>query len=507
VALEDIKPYQWKKGQSGNPQGGKIHNPEVKAIKHLTVNELVEVGSILLKSDFETLIKLVTDNKASIIQRMCAAMAIETIESRNPSAFNALLDRLVGKPKSEININMVPNTEQENKILTFSEFCENAGYPKPFEKQIEMKDFCLHSFGPRLLLGARGYGKTDYITILGLAYEIYLNPLKRKYLIMTKSREKNSALLNEIAGACEKAGVAFEKKNSTCIRAGGLLGKDHSVSAVTVKSVSLRGRHPDLIICDDIITPEDVSEATRLHVERIYFELNKLSPQIALIGQPVHKYDLYETLRPLLKKLEVPYGQIPELDADLDAQRLAGVSEDSIQKSYYLVVGTDEATPFDKVKYLDRFPVGDAAVAFIDPSFEGGDFTALTIMKAYMEGIAVVGFVYKKAWNHCIDEISKQITRFNVKRLAFETNCLGDQPIELLRKSFNIGVVGRKSNTNKHSRIMSAGMFAHMIHISKESDKLYIEHVVKYEYKSKYDDAPDSLASCLSWLGLIRGKQ
>jgi hypothetical protein len=370
-----------------------------------------------------------------------------------------------------------------------------------------MKNFALDGEGARLILGARGYGKTDYIVILGVAYNIYLNPLTETFLLLTKSREKNAAILNEIANACEKNGVTFEKKNSNCLRVTGLLGKDHSVSCTTIKSVSLRGRHPKKTVLDDPVTPDDCSEATRLHLERIYNEILKLTKNVTIIGQPVHKYDLYAKLRPILNRLEVPYGSIPELDHDLEAQRLAGVTEESIQASYFLKVVSETASPFERINYIDRFPVADSAVAFIDPSFKGGDFTAVTIMKAYMDGVAVVGFSWQKAWEHCLDDIYSAFIKYNVKRAAFETNSLGNQPIDVLRAAFKgIGIVGRDSTTNKHSRIMNAGTFAHLIHLSRESGKLYIDHVVKYEYKSKYDDAPDSLASCLEWLNLIRGK-
>ncbi len=172
-----------------------------------------------------------------------------------------------------------------------------------------------------------------------------------------------------------------------------------------------------------------------------------------------------------------------------------------------LKVLTEGTSPFNAVKYLERFPTGDSAIAFIDPS-EGGDYTACTILKTYMQGIAVVGFVWKRAWNHCLDDLAPKLQKYNVKKLAFETNSTGDMPVEMLRGLFTgIGVVGRRSSTNKHARIMAAGAFAHLIHLSKESDRTYLDHVVKYEYKSKFDDAPDSLATCLEWVGLIRGKR
>jgi hypothetical protein len=396
---------------------------------------------------------------------------------------------------------------QKQKKRTFIEFCEKAGYPLPYPKQIEMMAFGMNELDPRLLLGARGYGKTDYVVILGIAYDIYTDPMQSKSLIITKSKERNAAMLREIQQACEANGVIFEKANATHLRVAGLHGKDHSVSAVTIKTVTLRGRHPKRVIMDDPVTEDDVSEATRLHVERVYNEINKLCSNILIIGQPAHKYDLYAKLRPLLKKMEVPHGSIPELDHDIEAQRLAGVDEASIQASYFLKILTEGSTPFDNVKYLDKYPTGESAVAFIDPSHEGGDYTALSIVKAHMDGVAVVGFAYKKAWNHCLDEMVENLNRYNVRKLAFETNALGDMPIEMLRKLLpKIGVVGRRSNTNKHARIMAAGSYAHLIHLCRESDKQYINQVVQYEYKAKFDDSPDSLATCLEWIGLIRGK-
>lgn len=390
---------------------------------------------------------------------------------------------------------------------SFSEFCTAAGYPSPFEKQFEMRLFAFQEECIRLLLGSRGYGKTDYVTILGVAYQIYLDPSDTT-LIVTKSKSRNTAIVNEIATALEKNDVTLTKKNSTEIRVLGLKGKDSNVSMITIKSSAFRGRHPKRVIMDDPVTPEDVSEATRLAAKRCYSEIVKLTQNVLVIGQPVHKYDLFEEIRPIVKRMEVPYGSIPELDPDLEAMRLAGVEEASIQASYFLKILSEGATPFESLNYIDQFQVGDS-VAFIDPSHEGGDYTALSIVRNYMQGIQVVGFVWQKAWNHCVDDFAPLLTKYGVKRVCFETNALGDSPIIALRQIVGdgIGVVGRRSTNNKHSRIMAAGQYAHMIHLSKESHRTYIDHVVKYEYKSKYDDAPDSLATCMEWLGLIRGKQ
>lgn len=397
-------------------------------------------------------------------------------------------------------------TEPEKPCnIEFSEFCKNAGYPPPFEKQMEMKQFCFDNEEPRLILGARGYGKTDYLTVMGTAYDIYCNP-ETSNLIITKSSTRNTSIMNEIANALIKNGVELEKENASCIRVKGLVGKDHSAEAITIKT-SMRGRHPKRTLMDDPVTEEDVSEATRKLVKRKYNEVMKLCSNVCVIGQPAHKHDLYAELRPMIKVMEVPHGSIPELDHDLEAQRLAGVDEASIQASYFLNVMSESSSPFDKVKYLDKFPTGGTSVAFIDPS-DGGNDTAISIFKQYGQGIAVVGYTWKRAWHHCFSEFAQAFAKFGVAKLCFETNKHGQQPLDVLRTTFpNVGVVGRNSNTNKHSRIMAAGTFAHLIHIAKESSPQYIEYVTKYELGAKCDDAPDSLATGLEWIGLIRGKQ
>lgn len=391
---------------------------------------------------------------------------------------------------------------------TYAEFVQAAGYPPPFPKQIEMYEFGINLVDPRLILGARGYGKTDYVVILGIAYDIYLDPLGSTNLIITKSKERNSAMLSEIANACKANGVVFSQESSTRLRAAGMKGKDHSVSAVTIKGVTMRGRHPKRTVFDDPVTEDDTSEKTRERVVKVYNEAMKLVSNVLLIGQPAHKFDLYAKLRKLVKTMEVPHGSIAELDHDLEAQRLAGVDEASIQASYFLKILDEGATPFDKIKYVDKYPDGDS-VCFIDPS-DGGDYTAVAIVKKHFDGVAVQGHCWKKAWYHCVEDLIPILIKRKVRKLCFETNSTGSQPILQLREllaKYNVGVVGVHSDTNKHAVIMAAGSYAHLIHLSRESDPTYTKLVVEYEDGAKFDDPPDSLARCLEWIGLIRGKK
>lgn len=444
----------------------------------------------------------------------------------NPASMSLYLKaRKAGMYKDTLHVLPSAATTGDTGVVSFQVFVERAGFPKPFPKQEEMRAFVIDETVTRLLLGARGLGKTDYCTMLGVAYDLYQDWFKGKVegkpptmsnLIVTKSAGRNAAMVSVIAKALTANGVPLEKENSSCIRVKGLLGKDHSIDCITVGAKSARGRHPKRILMDDPVTEEDDSESTRKKVKKLYNELMKLTTNLCIIGQPVHKFDLYEELRSIVKKMEVPHGSIPELDHDIEAQRLAGVSDESISASYFLKVISETGMPLEKVRYVDRYftPVSEGgdgpppSVAFIDPSFEGGDFTALTILTEHFDGVKVKGKCYKRAWYDCIDEMAEQMEACGVQRICFETNSLGDQPVRMMRDVVpeGVGVVGKKSTDNKHSRILAAGAYAKKIYLSKDSDRIYIDQVTKYERGAKNDDAPDSLASCLEWVGLIRGK-
>lgn len=467
----------------------------------MTQRNAAKLVEVMLTKTYDELEDIGESNEPAVV-RGTALSVLHACRRGRYDLIEKLLNRVVGKPKEHLEIGCYTS---DAPAKTFEEFCERAGYPMPFMRQVEMMRFGIETPGAKMILGARGYGKTDYVVILGVAWELMRNP-QTSFLIITKSDQRNAAILAEIANAAIANGVVFEKQSANALRVAGHKGKDHSVSAATIGSSSLRGRHPKKIIMDDPVTEEDVSEATRRRVQRVYNELSKLSSDILIIGQPVHKFDLYETLRPLLNRMEVPHGSIPELDHDLEAMHLAGVSQESISASYHLKVISESGNPLEGIRFIDKFPVG-SSVAFIDPSFEGGDYTAMSVVKSYFDGVAVFGKVWRKAWFNCMDEFQAVINQNGVQKLCFETNCLGEQPVILLRDMLDgVGVTGRKSTGPKHSRISAMGPFAHLIHIAKNSDREYIAQITKYEYGSEPDDAPDSLASCLSWIGLIKGK-
>lgn len=61
-----------------------------------------------------------------------------------------------------LNFNLNLSFNKVNIMKSYPEYCDGVGYPAPFQKQVEMYNFAFQyrTKTPRLILGARGYGKT-----------------------------------------------------------------------------------------------------------------------------------------------------------------------------------------------------------------------------------------------------------------------------------------------------------------------------------------------------------
>jgi phage terminase small subunit len=405
----------------------------------------------------------------------------------------------------------IADQRQPKAKRTFTEFCLEAGYPQPFPKQIEMKDFVVHGGTerleePRLLLGTRGIGKTEMSTICGLAYAIYLDP-DDTTILSTWVDKNGSTMVKAIARALEANGVQLTVNNSEAVRVAGCTRKENNINMVPIRSGGFRSNHPRRVVFDDPVVPGHVSEADRKKVLTAYEEAIKLTKNIAIIGQPVDFRDLYSKLRGIIRTMEVPHGTIPELDHDLDVQRAAGVDEKSIQASYFLKVTPEGDASFHDINLIDNFPAKNKnAIMFIDPA-DGGDYTAVGAFTNYFDGLAIVGRTFKKSWHLCLDEIYDMCVKYGVIKVGFETNKFGVLPLQVLREklaALNVSVEGKYTHSNKQVRIQLASQYSKSLYLSKESDVEYRRQVVEYSHDAKFDDSPDTIATFLEWAGKIR---
>lgn len=104
------KHSRFKPGQSGNPLGGKLHNPELRAIKRLTAHEVAEIGTLIISKNLTKLRAIVKDakdnpdSKHSGLKSWIAMVAIKGISKGDAHALDVLLNRLVGKVKERIEL-------------------------------------------------------------------------------------------------------------------------------------------------------------------------------------------------------------------------------------------------------------------------------------------------------------------------------------------------------------------------------------------------------------------
>ena len=100
---------QWKKGQSGNPNGPTVHTPMQLVRSKMTMTHfralLWEWGQL---TDEE--VRARAKNKMSQFDYMIVSIIGEA-RGGNITAWNSIMDRVYGKPKEQIEVSTVkPNT-------------------------------------------------------------------------------------------------------------------------------------------------------------------------------------------------------------------------------------------------------------------------------------------------------------------------------------------------------------------------------------------------------------
>jgi len=183
-----------------------------------------------------------------------------------------------------------------------------------------------------------------------------------------------------------------------------------------------------------------------------------------------------------------------------------------VPHKWYGEASTDYAgMPFINVSVrpLEGEPTTNGHVyAFIDPSFKGGDYTALTVVWLEGELMMVYGQIFKRAWNECLDECVRVLSRFKVQNFAYEDNSLGTAPLDAYNP-LGWHAIPINNTANKINRIYKYGYLAKdMIMLHDNNSHTYIEQVRNYDKtvskasSGQHDDAPDSLTSCIEFAGI-----
>jgi len=412
-------------------------------------------------------------------------------------------------------LNFMSDHSKDNKI-SLNEFAVRAGY-NPLESfQMEQYNFIYRSGNePRMLMGCRGTGKSVTCSIIGAAYEIYLNN-DFTIGIITKEAKRAAELVRAVGAALEANGVPLTECNGLKLN---VAGKKSSESQANCKGLALGGRgfrglHPKLIILDDPVTELDAWSATeRLRVKDKYDEIMKLNQNVAIIGQPVSNKDLYATLWDVIPTMKQTWDMIPDkffgtiYKPDLEKMRRT-VSERTIQMSYFLNVPDDPSLAYAKIETVDYLAPNN--VMFIDPSAGKGDFTGIAIGNVFMNTgkFVTLGFMFQEAWFDLLPRIEFLIHKFGVRALYVETNGVGAGMPDMLARA-GIPCTPINSTENKHHKIISfadqvPNMGLHKLSSSVindggllEANENFIQNVKDYTYDAKHDDGIDAMVSLI----------
>ncbi len=113
--------HTFKKGESGNPDGGKKHNPAKKLFRAATDAEFRKLMDLLINGDIEALKKISNEANSptgefSVLQVMTARVALKIIATGNAEAWEKFLTRTYGKPKENISLDLGVLGELKSRV-------------------------------------------------------------------------------------------------------------------------------------------------------------------------------------------------------------------------------------------------------------------------------------------------------------------------------------------------------------------------------------------------------
>lgn len=94
--------HKWKKGESGNPKGRPVIPKGSLEIRKLTAEELIEIGTTILRANDAEVERIFSDPNEPYINRIVASILKRTYEQGSSGQFDTMMNRIVGKPKEVV---------------------------------------------------------------------------------------------------------------------------------------------------------------------------------------------------------------------------------------------------------------------------------------------------------------------------------------------------------------------------------------------------------------------
>lgn len=258
---------------------------------------------------------------------------------------------------------------------------------------------------------------------------------------------------------------------------------------------SLTGKHFDRIFTDDIVNVNDrMSKAERERTKTVYQELQNIKNRGGRIfntGTPWHADDCF-SIMPAPEKWDCySTGLMTEEDVSEVKERMTA---SLFACNYELRHIASEDVIFLNPQTGAEESLAEQGDGHIDAAYGGSDFTAYTLVRKEDGIYYVLGKLWSKHVDDCLDEIQAIHAHFNAGKIFVEDN--GDKGYlgkELRRRGERVVIY--HENMNKFLKITSYLKSEWKnIRFVEGTDKAYIEQVCDYNENSEHDDAPDSLA-------------
>lgn len=123
---------RFQKGNCANPLGAAAHNPVLKSVRRLTKDDLAEVGSFILEGNKKALEEIKENQDSSFLKYVIASALLKSADRGELATLNLLLDRVIGKPKDQIELDATVTARdmtEDEKLEAFKRaviFIQNA---------------------------------------------------------------------------------------------------------------------------------------------------------------------------------------------------------------------------------------------------------------------------------------------------------------------------------------------------------------------------------------------
>lgn len=394
-------------------------------------------------------------------------------------------------------------------------FGRQMGYDLLDEIHTEWIRYCWLGKEERALQAHRNSYKTTAILIVGVVWWLTFNNPNERILILRKSWDQAAEIVTAIKNQFESDFIRYVYKSIFDIDdVRGKVWRDSAINIITKENVTpetnvsclgvggnITGGHFTKIFADDLITIKDrTSTAERENTKTYIKELTNIvtvDGTICYTGTPWHKEDGWALL-PAPKTYPVGSIKIKGFTPEKNLAYKKRLGASLYSANYELKHVADEDQLFQEPAY-GKWPDKFRRInAWLDPSYEGKDSTALSMIGIDFDDRAWVrGWVWFKHVIECYNLVVKCMNDFKAGTLYVETNAdKGYSKRDLAEKYTS--VLGRNESANKHIKIISfAKQNWEMLTFADDCQPEYINQIMDYSEDADLVDAPDSLAALI----------